>query len=302
MVMLSPRLPLLPVQASLGVPYGLVTHGDIFDRPRGTYDPRLTWFYKRVTPTAYSKANLIVALSPYMHALAQKRGAAKNSIRVIPNGIDASELGLSLGFTPSPPLGIGSPLRVLFVGRLSIEKGVDTLLQACDRLVQRNIPFQLRLVGDGPLRNQLQAMANSLGLNDCSSFLGHLPRRALGSEYRDCHVVCVPSRSDPFPTVVLEALAAGRCVIGTNSGGIPFAVENEKSGLIVQREEPTKLADALERVARDQQMLEAMGRYGHQECHKRFNWASLTRDLAKAIDKTVNTSSLRLKHPAKDPS
>ena len=166
MVMLSPRLPLLPVQASLGVPYGLVTHGDIFDRPRGTYDPRLTWFYKRVTPTAYSKANLIVALSPYMHALAQKRGAAKNSIRVIPNGIDPSELGLSVSFTPSPPLGIGSPLRVLFVGRLSIEKGVDTLLQACDRLVQRNIPFQLRLVGDGPLRSQLQAMVNSLGLND----------------------------------------------------------------------------------------------------------------------------------------
>ncbi len=77
-------------------------------------------------------------------------------------------------------------------------------------------------------------------------------------------------------------------MIGTNSGGIPFAVENEKSGLIIRREAPTKLADVLERVARDQQILEAMGRHGHQECHKRFNWASLTRDLAKAIDKTVD--------------
>ena len=194
-----------PVQASLGVRYGLVTHGDIFDRPKGTYDPRLTWLYRRVTPRAYRSADLIVALSPHMQTLAEKGGAAKERIRLIPNGVDLGELGLDAGYVPPPPLGERSALRLLFVGRFSVEKGVDTLLAACRRLFDRNIAFELRLVGDGPLRSELQATANKLGLGDCSKFVGRLPRQALGSEYLGCHVVCVPSRSDPFPTVVLEA-------------------------------------------------------------------------------------------------
>jgi glycosyltransferase involved in cell wall biosynthesis len=275
-----------PVQADLGIPYGLVTHGDIFDRPRGTYDARLTWLYRKVTPKAYRGANLIVALSPHMYALAERGGAAKRSIRLIPNGIDPSELGLGLSFSPPP---LGSPLRILFVGRLSIEKGVDTLLHSCKRLIDRGIPFQLRLLGDGPLRSELQALATRLGLDTCSSFVGCLPRHALGKEYLGCHVVCVPSRSDPLPTVVLEAFAAGRCVIGTNVGGISFAVEHEKTGLLVTPGSSDELADALECTARNQQMFEAMCRCGHEECHNRFKWADVTRELAKAIDETMDT-------------
>ncbi len=276
-----------PVQASVGVPYGLVTHGDIFDRPRGTYDYRLTSLYRAVTPKAYRRANLIVALSPHMRALAKRGGAAKESICLIPNGIDPSELGLSLNFTPPPPLEAGLPLRLLFVGRLAVEKGVDTLLQGCQRLVERNILFQLRLVGDGPLRNELRATATALGLDDCSTFVGHRPRHALGSEYLGCHVVCVPSRSDPFPTVVLEAMAAGRPVIGTSVGGMPFAVEQEKSGLLVAPEAPDELANMFDRVRRSPNILVDMGRHGHQECHRRFNWDAITQQLAEAIDETI---------------
>jgi glycosyltransferase involved in cell wall biosynthesis len=276
-----------PVQASWGVPYGLVTHGDIFDRPLGTYDPRLTWFYKKVTPKAYRHANLIVALSPHMQALAQQGGAANDSIRVIPNGIDPSEFGLELTYISPPPLAPDLPLRILFVGRLALEKGVDTLLQACKRLVEQNIPLQLRVVGDGPLLSELQVMAVTLGLGDCSSFVGPLPRHALGTEYLGCHVVCVPSRSDPFPTVVLEALAAGRCVIGTDVGGIPFAVEHENSGLLVKREAPGELADALERVSRNPQMLEAMGRQGQARAQTHFKWQRVTEQLIEAIEAAI---------------
>lgn len=276
-----------PVRASWGVPYGLVTHGDIFDRPLGTYDRRLTWFYKKVTPKAYRHANLIVALSPHMQALAQRGGAANDSIRVIPNGIDPSEFGLDLTYTSPPPLAPDLPLRILFVGRLSLEKGVDTLLQACKRLVEQNIPLQLRVVGDGPLLSELQVMAATLGLDHCSNFVGHLPRHALGREYLSCHVVCVPSRSDPFPTVVLEALAAGRCVIGTDVGGIPFAVEHENSGLLVKKEAPGELAEALERVARNPQMLEAMGRQGQARARTYFKWERVTEQLIEAIEAAI---------------
>lgn len=276
-----------PVQAALGVCYGLVTHGDIFDRPKGTYDSRLTWLYRRVTPEAYRSADLVVALSPHMQTLAKKRGVEEERIRLIPNGIDPCELGLDICYVPPPPLEDGSALRVLFVGRFSVEKGVDTLLVACSQLSQRNVPLKLRLVGDGPLRSELQATAIKLGLGDCSSFVGRLPRRALGKEYLGCDVVCVPSRSDPFPTVVLEAMAAGRPVIGTNVGGIPFAVEHGKSGLLVAPDAPDELANMFERIKRNPHILISMGNHGHQECHKRFKWDEVTQKLAEAIEETI---------------
>jgi glycosyltransferase involved in cell wall biosynthesis len=277
-----------PVKSSLGVPYGLVTHGDIFDRPVGTYDARLTWFYKSVTPKAYRGADLIVALSPYMQALAQRGGAAKGAIRVIPNGVDPKDFGLDGGYT-LPPADAGTPLlRILFVGRLSVEKGVDILLQACKRLRSGNVPIQLRIVGDGPLRIELRAMAATLGLDSSLSFVGQLPRQALGDEYVHSDVVCVPSRSDPFPTVILEAMASGRPVIGTNVGGISFAVEHEKTGLLVAPEAPDELAHAFERAAKDQKSLQLMGHRGHKESLKRFAWSRVTRQLADAIDATIS--------------
>src|SRR4029079_6031113 len=76
----------VPLQKASKVPYGLVTHGDIFDRPKGTYDALLTQFYKSVTPKAYRNANFVVALSPHMRALALRRGAKERSVHVIPNG------------------------------------------------------------------------------------------------------------------------------------------------------------------------------------------------------------------------
>jgi glycosyltransferase involved in cell wall biosynthesis len=276
-----------PIRASLGIRFGLVSHGDIFDRPKGTYDRRLTWLYRRATPVAYRSADLIVSISPRMQELAEKGGAAKSRVRLIPNGIDPRELNLAGDYVPSPPLGDGKPLRLLFVGRLSLEKGIDTLLLACTRLLHRNFGFELRLIGDGPLRSWLEATATELGLSGRSNFVGRLPRAALGSEYLCCHVVCVPSRSDPLPTVVLEAMAAGRPVIGTNIGGIPFAVEHEKTGLLVAPDAPDELADALEQMGRSPYILAQMGRDARQECHKRFNWGRIVKQLAEAIDQTI---------------
>jgi glycosyltransferase involved in cell wall biosynthesis len=287
----SAALAARPLQSYRGIPYGLITHGDIFDRPDGTYDSRLTAFYKAVTPRAYRRANLVIALSPHMRQLALRGGASDQSVVVIPNGIDPSDIGLTRSFIPPPRLAPGTPLRLLFVGRFAVEKGIDTLLRACRLLVRRHVEINLRLVGDGPLRSNLQTMTAELGLNDCVQFSGSIPKHLLGREYLASHAVCVPSRSDPFPTVVLEAMAAGRPVIGTNVGGIPSAIEHEKSGLLVSAEAPEELADVLAGVSCNPDVLIKMGRYGHQECRTRFNWTTVTQQLGDSIDSAIQKKS-----------
>ena len=76
-------------------------------------------------------------------------------------------------------------------------------------------------------------------------------------------------------------------MIGTNVGGISFAVEHEKSGLLVAPEAPDELANMFERVRRNPHILVDMGRHGHRECHRRFNWDGVTQQLAEAIDETI---------------
>jgi glycosyltransferase involved in cell wall biosynthesis len=274
---------------NFSLPIGLVSHGDIFDRPKGAYDPRLTWLYRTTTPPAYREANLVVALSPCMAEAAIRYGADPSSIELIPNGFDLSEIGVRNNALPPSELPPEAPLKLLYVGRLSIEKGVDILLKSCYFLHKWGTPFLLHIVGSGPLHNDLKSMVNNIGIGDKVIFVGSQKRSLLGAFYDNCHVVCVPSRSDSLPTVVLEGLASCRAIVGSNIGGITFMIKNEISGLLVAPDAPEDLAKALDRLAHDPQLIVGLGKNGHAEARKRFTWAANISALSAAIASRVKT-------------
>jgi glycosyltransferase involved in cell wall biosynthesis len=117
---------------------------------------------------------------------------------------------------PGPPAPLGDGF--LFIGRLTEEKGVRLLLQAW----QRHPAGRLRVVGDGPLRAEVEAFARTRSDVD---FLGPVDRAGVTAALRQAAVVVVPSIwHDVLPTVILEALAAGRPVLGTDLGGIPYLI------------------------------------------------------------------------------
>ena len=271
-----------PLRLRSQIPYGLVTHGDIFDRPEGTYDRRLTWFYKRTTPPAYRDADLVVALSPHMAELAQRGGARADRVVQIPNGIDPAEIGLDRGEAPihrAPD----EALALLYVGRLSVEKGVDILLDAAELLMDRGIDFQLRIVGGGPEQLGLSARLERTRLGNKVTMVGTVDRRALGPLYRSADVVCVPSRSDSLPTVVLEAMAAGVAVLGTDAGGIPYMVEHGVTGIVCARNSPYELADAIARLAADRESIPGLGRAARLKAGADFSWEVVGRALQKEV-------------------
>ena len=140
-----------PLKKKYGIPYALVTHGDIFERPKRTYDLRLTAFYKCVTPLAYRNADLVIALSPYMAEWATKGGANPNTVKIIPNGIDPEDIGINLkeNSTFSTLNNSNRPLRLLYVGSLTVPKGVDILISACALMKKREIAFSLNIIGGG---------------------------------------------------------------------------------------------------------------------------------------------------------
>lgn len=284
-----------PLKHRLGIPYALVTHGDIFERPKGTYDRRLTWFYRKVTPTAYRNADLVIALSPDMARRAIHGGANPSSVNVVPNGIDPTDIGLAMGSvdecrrTRSPE----EPLQLLFVGALAITKGVDVLIRACQILKARGLNFSLDIIGVGPMESDLQKQAATAGLNGSVRFLGREYRHKLAEHYTSSDIVCVPSLSDPLPTVVLEALASGTPVIGSDVGGIPFMVEDQSNGLVVSPSDPDALASAIAGLCNDRERLAVLQANARPSVLMRFDWQAIGARLRDLIEMTVARDKMR---------
>lgn len=281
-----------PLSTRFGTRTIIVVHGDVFDRPPRTYDARLTALYRWATPIAYREAAGVVALSPFMVDACVRSGANRGDVRLIPNGISAEEIGLEEGEAPArrKPGERDGPLRVLFVGRLSVEKGVRTLLSACSLLKDRAMALDVTIAGSGPLESELRRQADTGGLDATVRFVGGVPRRSLGSLYSETDVVCVPSLSDPLPTVALEALVAGRALVAARVGGLPFIAREGDSSLLFPAGDGEALAAALERLLRDRALLGRL-QAGALEAAKGFSWEACGARLSVFISDLLNAEA-----------
>lgn len=133
-----------------------------------------------MTPTAYRHADLVVVLSPHMAEMAARRGGARRErVVLIPNGIDPRDIRLG-GAELAAANVARDCLELLYVGRLSVDKGVGTLIAAVALLRDRGASFRLRIVGSGPLASALVAQVSELRLDEIVQFIPAMPRLELG--------------------------------------------------------------------------------------------------------------------------
>jgi glycosyltransferase involved in cell wall biosynthesis len=226
------------VAATLGRPYVVQLWGTDVELAR-----RVPWLARPIL----RRARLVLAASSYLAEEARKLGA--RDVRVVPSGVEIPE---AVAAPEEPP-------HVLYVGRLSAEKGVLELMRAA-----RDLP--LRVVGDGPL--------------DVPS-AGFVPPAELGGWYERAAVVAVPSRREGYGVVAREAMAYGRPVVASAVGGLRDAVEDGVTGLLVP---PNDLRGALERLLGDAKLRERLGAAARAKAQRDFSFAAATAALLAAYE------------------
>jgi glycosyltransferase involved in cell wall biosynthesis len=150
------------------------------------------------------------------------------------------------------------------LGRLAAEKGPQHLLAAFGLLAAEGLPVRLVLAGEGPLRESLQAEARASGLGDRVAFTGAFV--SAGAVLRAAHIVAHPTLNDGRSVSVLEAMAWGRPVVASRTGGLPELIEDGVSGLLVPPADPRALAGALRTLTLDAERRRRMG----QAARRRF--------------------------------
>lgn len=184
--------------------------------------------------------------------------------------------------SPTSPLEL-DPLRLLFVGRLSPEKGADLAIAAMPAVLEQQPAARLRIVGDGPAAGDLRNRIGEIGLAAQVEITGFVAPQEVSRHFAEASMVVVPSRQEGFSLVALEAAGAGRPVVATKVGGIPEVVVDGESGVLVAPDDPLALAEAILALAADPGRARALAANARRRAESAFRWS----DYVDAYDHRI---------------
>ncbi|AJY73335.1 glycosyltransferase family 4 protein [Paenibacillus beijingensis] len=240
----------------------LILNGKI--QPDGPEHRFLTSIYGELEETVDRLLTVSESFRNYMVPYIQR----PDEVKVIANGYDERRF--------KPISHENAVPQLITVCRLVPAKGLDILLHACADLKQRGFNFVLHIIGDGPIREELEQLAVELELYDDIIFYGYMLHPEEFMPFFDVFVL--PSRAEAFGSVFAEAALCWLALVGTDVGGISEQIEDGVNGLLVPPDQPAALADALEKVLSDPTYRYNLARAGWEKAKKAY---SLTRVISE---------------------
>ncbi len=269
-----------------GIPFSVTAHGQDFMKDLGSDD---------LLREICAAAEFIAAETDYSRDLLRQRCPdSTTKIHRVYNGIDLERFP-----TANSSHGNRKP-QIVSVGRLVPFKGFEDLIDASAQLARRKTDFACHIIGDGPLRETLQAKIEQLNLSSQVKLLGSLSQDAVLKELQVADIFVLASTTDAqgatdvFPTVILEAMASARPVVSTRLAGIPELVVDGETGILTPPGDSTPLAHGLEQLLRNPELRLRFGNAGRARIENHFQIEQTVIPLVKMLEASCS------RHPVGD--
>jgi len=236
----------------------------------------LVWAHESLIPLVYRGVPFL-AISESTRNDLVRRGIPRDRVAVVRCGLDPSAYSVTVR-----PEARNRPI-VVFVGRLRKYKGAQYLIRAFPGVLRRVPEARLLIVGDGPYRGHLEALARSLAIGDRVEFLGALSQREKVEALNRALVAAAPSPKEGWGLTVIEANACGAPVVASRSPGLVESVRDGETGILVPHGDVEALGGAISRLLEDRALRLAMAEAGIRWAHG-FTWDRCYRESRAVIE------------------
>jgi glycosyltransferase involved in cell wall biosynthesis len=264
-------------------PLVVTLHGvDIITEPSINYGIRLKKAYDRMVEKVVECADKVFAASTFVYQEALNAGCEQERLVLLPNGVDMRRFNPEInGAIMAKRLGIEKQPIVFTLRAHDPKNGIEYLIRAIPQVVKEMPEVIFVIGGDGPLRTFHEALARKLNIYKSCIFVGRIPQGELPYYYSACDIFVIPSVTEAFGIVTVEAMACGRPVIGTNVGGIQDIVRDRASGFLVRPRDSNEIADRIIALIENPKLRRTMGNKGRKIAEENF-------DINKRIDKILS--------------
>ena len=273
-----------------GIPFSVTAHGQDFMKDLGSDE---------LLREICAAAEFVAAETDYSRDLLRQRCPdSATKIHRVHNGLDLERFPRPSYQTTPPQHGDQAMVgryqvpRIVSVGRLVAFKGFEDLIDACSELASRRIDFVCDIVGDGPLRETLQAKVEQLNLSSRVNLLGSRSQAAVLEKLQAADIFALASTTDAqgatdvFPTVILEAMASGRPVVSTRLAGIPELVVDGQTGTLIPPGNSAALAHALEQLLCNPELRLRFGNTARQRIEQHFRIERTIQPLVEMLERS----------------
>lgn len=247
----------------------------------GLYTQYQKWLLKQV--------DHFFPVSNYTAQLLKEMGIDEEKTDVVINGTDPS-IFYPLEDDFRSELHLEHKKILLTITRLVSRKGVNTVLKALPEIIKKHPNIFYLIAGEGEYESDLKQIADNLGLNEFVKFVGRIADDDLIRYYNVCDIFVMPAKTElpdveGFGLVFLEANACGKPVLGSASGGIPDAILDEETGLLIEEQNPQALAGAVNRLLENPEWTRRLGKNGRKRIVNEANWDQTASTIMNIMNK-----------------
>ena len=247
------------------------------------YPPPFSWWEQR----AFRQVDAACVCSDTVRETLQAKGF-KKPVELIPFGVDLARFRQRAVETNS-----SQPLTIGFIGRMLPGKGLPLLGQALQLLAQEN--WRALFVGDGPERSAVARQIAAAGLQPRVTMTGAVDYEIVPDYLQQIDVLVVPSQTTPklreqFGRVIVEAMASGVCVVGSDSGAIPEVIG--PAGLIFPEGQPEALAECLRKLINAPQLRQELAQAGRRRVEENYTWEKVAEKTYRFYQRVIGTLKL----------